>query len=182
MINVDILRHVEHCSNAFVQPRAKKYIPQRWHDTTVAELYALIGVVIYMGIVHLPEQRHYWGHQGLIPGLGLGTYMSGTRFQRLTRVLRCTEKRGHDQAKFGEDRFTKLWAIDEILQMALDRFRAAYRAGQFISIDEAMVAFKGCSPIRTYATGLVFWRFFFARFMRPGSLLPGVPDRVRKLA
>lgn len=38
-----------------------------WHDTTTAEIGAFIGVLLYMGIVHMPRTPDYWNVDSIHP-------------------------------------------------------------------------------------------------------------------
>ena len=57
---------------------------RRWHDVTVEEMKALVGMQILMGISRLPRIEMYWSkHRLLTPGLC--SVMSLTRFEQIFR-------------------------------------------------------------------------------------------------
>ena len=67
--------------------------------------------------------------------------MSSRRFELVLRFLHLADS--EMQPKKGEPGFDKLFKLRPLLNLLLPRFRSSYTPGQYLSIDESMIAFKG---------------------------------------
>lgn len=116
--------------------------PHDWQPTTAAELYAFLGVHLFMGLDRLPRTEMYWsstfGHP-LITSL-----FSRDRFKQLLRFFRVVALDG-DAA----DR-NPLPHVRSLAAKLNASFAAHAAPSQRLTLDEAMVAFKGRSPIKQY--------------------------------
>jgi hypothetical protein len=116
--------------------------PHGWRPTTAAELYAFFGAHLFMGIDRLPRTEMYWsstfGHP-LITSL-----FSRDRFKQLLRFFRVVTL---DEAAEERDPLPHVRALAEKLNAS---FAANASPTQLLTLDEAMVAFKGRSPIKQY--------------------------------
>jgi hypothetical protein len=116
--------------------------PHGWRPTTAAELYAFLGVHLFMGIDRLPRTEMYWsetfGHP-LITSI-----FSRDRFKQLLRFFRVVAP-ADDAAE--RDPLPHVAALAAKLNASFD---AHSSPSQRLALDEAMVAFKGRSPIKQY--------------------------------
>jgi hypothetical protein len=108
----------------------------RWQDTTAQEIKALLGCIIFMGIVCMTDTRSYWAEttrQRFVTDT-----FSRDRFLQLLRCLRFGEGAEGDAAV--EDKLAKLRPfINDIGQ----RFRRVFSPGCALTPDEAMISFSG---------------------------------------
>jgi len=116
--------------------------PHDWRPTTAEELYAFLGVHLFMGIDRLPRTEMYWsqtfGHP-LITSL-----FSRDRFKQLLRFFRVVAL-DEDAA----DR-NPLPHVRSLVAKLNASFAAHASPSQHLTLDEAMVAYKGRSPIKQY--------------------------------
>src|SRR5665648_581952 len=116
--------------------------PHDWRPSTAAELYAFLGAHLFMGIDRLPRTELYWsstfGHP-LITSL-----FSRDRFKQLLRFFRVVAP---DEAAAERDPLPHVRALAEKLNAS---FAAHAAPSQHLTLDEAMVAYKGRSPIKQY--------------------------------
>ena len=116
--------------------------PPDWRPTTAAELYAFLGAHLFMGIDRLPRTELYWsstfGHP-LITSL-----FSRDRFKQLLRFFRVVAP---DAAAAARDPLPHVRSLAAKLNAS---FAAHSAPSQRLTLDEAMVAFKGRSPIKQY--------------------------------
>ena len=116
--------------------------PNDWRHTTTQELYAFLGVHLFMGIDRLPRTDMYWsqtfGHP-LITSL-----FSRDRFKQLLRYFRVAEL---DDDAPARDPLPHIASLAATLNAS---FAAHYHPSQPLALDEAMVAYKGRSPIKQY--------------------------------
>jgi len=116
--------------------------PHNWRPTTAAELYAFLGVHLFMGIDRLPRTEMYWsetfGHS-LITSL-----FSRDRFKQLLRFFRVVAL---DEDAAARNPLPHVRSLAEKLNAS---FAANFTPSQHLTLDEAMVAYKGRSPIKQY--------------------------------
>ena len=116
--------------------------PHDWRHTTAQELYAFIGVHIYMGIDRLPSTEMYWNenyrHEFIV------ALFSRDRFKELLRYFRIVPAPVADAAR---NPIPHVRALAEKLNHS---FAAHYIPTEHLALDEAMCAWKGRSPIKQY--------------------------------
>jgi Transposase IS4 len=116
--------------------------PHGWRPTTAAELYAFLGAHLFMGIDRLPRTEMYWsstfGHP-LITSI-----FSRDRFKQLLRFFRVVAP---DEDAAERNPLPHVRALAAKLNTS---FAAHAAPSQRLTLDEAMVAFKGRSPIKQY--------------------------------
>jgi hypothetical protein len=116
--------------------------PHDWRPTTAEELYAFLGVHLFMGIDRLPRTELYWsstfGHP-LITSL-----FSRDRFKQLLRFFRVVAP---DEDAAARDPLPHVRSLAAKLNAS---FAAQAAPSQRLALDEAMAAYKGRSPIKQY--------------------------------
>ena len=106
------------------------------------EIRAYIGFMILMGINHLPEIRDYWSTDKSLRYAPIADRISRDRFEEKTRYLHFTD---NDKLPArGEDGFSRLQKVDPIIS-ALKQYPHSQ-----LSVDEAMIPFKGRSSMKQY--------------------------------
>ncbi|XP_041983233.1 piggyBac transposable element-derived protein 4-like [Aricia agestis] len=110
----------------------------QWSETTVAELYRLIAVMILMGMCVRGRVDEYWS-TGTLGMPGFRTIMSKDRFLLLMRFLHFVD---NDSISCrGPER--KLAKIKPVLDHLNAAFKAAYTPRREVSIDESLLLWKG---------------------------------------
>jgi hypothetical protein len=116
--------------------------PHAWRHTTAEELYAFLGVHIYMGIDRLPSTEMYWSE--IYRHSFVTSLFSRDRFKQLLSYFRIVPA---PVATTPRDPIPHVRALAEKLNRS---FAQHFTPTQFLTLDEAMVAFKGRSPIKQY--------------------------------
>lgn len=116
--------------------------PHDWRHTTAQELYAFLGVHLFMGIDRLPSIEMYWsaGYQHST----ITSIFSRDRFKQLRRYFRIVSA---PVDAVPRNPIPHVRALAEKLNQS---FAAHFTPTQHLSLDEAMVAYKGRSPIKQY--------------------------------
>ena len=113
-----------------------------WHDVTKEELCAFFGILIVMGIVHLPRQEMYWQQSHpLLQGTQIPEIMTLVRFEQIWRFLHLADS--EKQIPQGQPGHDKLYKVRAFLDLLSERMQSVYRPNREVSIDEAMIPFKG---------------------------------------
>lgn len=116
--------------------------PFGWRPTTAQELYAFIGVHIYMGIDRLPETELYW--TGNYVHSFVTDIFSRDRFKQLRRFFSVVEQNSEYALR---DPIPHVRALAAVLNAS---FAAHYQASTELTLDEAIAAFKGRAAIKQY--------------------------------
>ncbi len=116
--------------------------PHDWRPTTAQELYAFLGAHLFMGIDRLPRTDMYWSATFSHPLIT--SLFSRDRFKQLLRFFRVVAP---DPAAPERDPLPHIRSLAAKLNAS---FAAHSTPSQHLALDEAMVAFKGRSPIKQY--------------------------------
>ena len=108
-----------------------------WFDTTVDELWTFLGLNMYMGIKREPAINDYWRCNSL-GEIVVQKCMSRSRFWSLRRNVHVVDNAAVSPGDNSVGR-----KIKPILDVLGRTFCAAYNPGQELSVDEAMVKYKG---------------------------------------
>ena len=120
----------------------------RWSQITIQELQAYMGFMVLMGIVHLPSIYDYWKKDPIFHYAPIASRISRDRFFELHRYLHfadnsCLHPPGHPQ-------YDKVGKVKPILTRLAQIFRTVYTPQMSVSVDEAMIRFKGRSTLKQY--------------------------------
>ena len=119
-----------------------------WQSVSLPEIWMFLAITILMGIKRLPRISNYWSRDSFIGVPNLGRYMSQTRFWALWSNLHLVDN-DIVPASGGLSR-----KIRPVLETLSHTFLACYSPGQELSVDEAMVKYKGrvggkvCMPVK----------------------------------
>ena len=120
---------------------------KQW-STNAEEIRAYIGFMILMGINRLPEIRDYWSTDQSLRYAPIADRISRDRFEEITRYLHFADN--DKLPAHGEDGFSRLQKVDPIISALKQRFKAMYYPHSQLSVDEAMIPFKGRSSMKQY--------------------------------
>ena len=107
-----------------------------------------MGLNILMGIHVLPALHCYWSSNEYLGVDAVKKVMTKARFVKLTQYLHLCNN--EDAAAFGEPGYNPLFKVQPLLDIVKKSFSAGYKPQRDLSIDEAMVAFKGRSHLKQY--------------------------------
>ena len=116
---------------------------KQW-STDEKEMKAYLGFRILMGIVREPEIRDYWSRNELLHYSPIASRISRNRFEEITRYFHLVDNSTLPQR--GQPGFHRLQKVKGVLDMVRERFTAVYSPHACISVDEAMIPFKGETP------------------------------------
>lgn len=110
---------------------------KRWVDTSANEIWVFLGIVCLMGVKRLPRIRNYWSQTTLLGDKRVKQAMSYNRFMALWAHLHCVDN--HTLVNCSDPNSK----IKPIVDIVSHRFLASYHPSQELSVDEAMVKYKG---------------------------------------
>ena len=128
-------------TNLYARQRQREKPDSKWYDTTPEEVKAFIGVNIIMGIDKKPAVYLYWSSDPFLGNPGIQAVFSRDRFEALMRYMHLNDSslsqpRGHPH-------YDPLYKIRPLLQLCTHNFRHEVVPGQDLSLDEAMIKYKG---------------------------------------
>ena len=100
-----------------------------------------------MGIHVLPQLDNYWSSDDYLGVRGIMAVTSRSRFKKITQYFHINNTTAVARGERGYDPLHK---IRPLLSATSNSFARRYRPGRDLSIDEAMVAFKGRSFMKQY--------------------------------
>ena len=110
------------------------------------EIRKVIGIVLYMGIIKLPQRRMYWSPKTRVDLIA--SAMSINRFEEIVSVLHF-----NDNNKLPK-RDSPLYNRGFKVQPIIDHFRAKFSIlatpETYMSVDEQIVPFKGAHSLKRY--------------------------------
>ena len=125
---------------------------RHWAEpTTASEIKLFFTANIMMGIVRLPRIRNYWANDSRLNVSAVSSLMSRNRFEAISRYIHLTEREA-EQTGGGRGQHP-LHKVHPLIEQLQRKFPAHYKPGKEISIDEAMVKFKGRVHIKQYIRG-----------------------------
>ncbi|XP_064607844.1 piggyBac transposable element-derived protein 3-like [Liolophura sinensis] len=108
---------------------------------TVEEINKALGILLYMGVVKMPNRRMYWCPSTKVPLISES--MSRNRFERIMSCLHFNDNSSNDGTQ-------KLFKIQPFLDHVQQRFKGVVVPETYQCIDEMMVAFKGRHSLKQY--------------------------------
>ena len=145
----DMLEAIVEQTNLFAQQYidshelSRRSRVQQWakspHD--VVELKKFLALIIIMGLISYPSIEDYWVTSWPFATPTFSSILKRDRFSLLMRFLHL-----NDSSKYipkGEPGYDALYKLRPFADPLIANFRAAYTLGCEVSVDEAMIGFKG---------------------------------------
>ena len=127
------------------QPPGSSY---NWTDTTESEMKLFMGIHLAMGVHKLPSVEDYWSQHPLLGAPGISRGMPIQRFKALQSCLHLNDNT--TARKRGEPGYDKLHKIRPVMESIRENCQRCYSLHREVSVDEAMVGFKGRSSMKQY--------------------------------
>ena len=121
---------------------------EKWDKVTIEELCAYMGFMLLMGIVHLPSLYDYCKNDEVYHYSPIANKISRNRFHELHRYLHFVDN--STLLPPGSPDYDRLGKVRPVADILSERVAAVYEPGRDISIDEAMIPFKGRSSLKQY--------------------------------
>ena len=123
-------------------------IVDQWNDITMEELMAYLGFMILMGLVPLPSIHDYWQRSPVFHYSPIADKISRDRFCEIQRFLHFVDN--DFLQPYGSDGYDRLGKVRPIIDHLVGKYLEMYNPNKQVSIDEAMVPYKGRSSMKQY--------------------------------
>lgn len=137
----------------------KRIYEDNWHGVDSIEMHAYFGLLLLAGVYksHNESTESLWNAD-----TGRNIFratMSLQRFKIISRAIRFDNR----ETRAGRRERDKLAAIRELWDKWIEILPKLYNPGEFVTVDEQLVAFRGKCPFRQYMPskpakyGIKFW-------------------------
>ena len=117
-------------------------------STDAAEIRAYLGFMLLMGINELPEIRDYWSSHEYLRYAPIADRISRNHFETITRYLHFVDNATLPSR--GQDGYSRLQKVEPVITALKANFMSVYYPHCQVSIDEAMIPYKGRSSMKQY--------------------------------
>ena len=148
MFPEDLIEHIVSETNRFAQECIAAKPDPKWRETTLEEMKAFLGVHVLFGIKQLPANHLYWSSDPLIGVPSVQKVMSRNRFDKLSQYFHLNNNAR--QVPREDPRHDKLFKVRPVLDCVVENCKEKLRPGRNLSVDEAMVKFKGRLGMKQY--------------------------------
>ena len=143
-----LLNYIVEQSNKFALECMGEEKFASWTKITVEELQAYMGFMILMGLIKLPSIFDYWKKDETYHYSPIASRITRDRFFELSRYLHFANN--STLAPPTSPDYNKLGKVQPVLDQLRHSFQSVYSPGKNISVDEAMIPFKGRSSLKQY--------------------------------
>ena len=112
-----------------------------WRETDAEEVKAFFALNILFGIKQLPKVYSYWSRNQLLGVPEVQKIFPRNRFAKISQYLHLNDKRR--ELPRGHANHDKLFKVRPLLDSVVEAIKSEYRPSKNVSIDEAMIPFKG---------------------------------------
>lgn len=128
------------------RPHPRRASMRDWKPIDKEEFQKFLSLCLLMGNISMPSMKHYWKQKsGLYYHPLFGKIMSRNRFETILRVLRF-----YDPNDFTGRNIPAKGKVEYILIEFVKNFKKAYYPGKHLSLDEALLGFKGRLSYKQY--------------------------------
>ena len=122
----------------------KQRFARPWQDITVEDMKAFVGLLIIMGVLKLPRLEMYWQVESdVLRTPGISSVMSRIQFEQIWRFLHLADN-------LQDDKTDKLFKVRHFIDLITTQFSENYTLHQPVTIDEAMIPYKGRLSFKQY--------------------------------
>ena len=105
-------------------------------------------MILYMGIARLPKIELYWSNKHELIRQHVAEVMPLVRFQQILRYLHLNDS--EHQVGANQPGYDPLYKVSKMLDIVTPNFDHEYNLNESISVDEAMIPFKGRLSFKQY--------------------------------
>ena len=127
-------------SSPIIKPRSRLHLWKK-NALTAVEYLKFLALVVVMGVHRLPQTEDHWITKWPYGGQAFSKIMTRDRFSLILRFFHLNDSKNY--IKRGESGYDPLYKIRPLLTSLMKNFNSSYTPNKELSLDEAMVSYKG---------------------------------------
>jgi hypothetical protein len=116
---------------------------RKWHDLTVENLKAYLGMLLLMPMIHKPKLRDYWSNSVLTDAPAIKTIFSRDEFFQIKSAVKFYDTKNFNQ----NDRLSRMRPL---MNSIISNTSRLYAPPRDLTLDETMIKFSGRSNFKVY--------------------------------
>jgi hypothetical protein len=116
----------------------------KWSDINITEMKKFFAILILMGQVRKDSLKEYWSTDPFIATNIFRELLTRNRFEHIWKAWHFSD---NEEVSGTTDR---LYKIRPVLEYLVEKFQNVYKPKQELSLDEAMIPWRGRLRIKTY--------------------------------
>jgi len=121
---------------------------KNWTIINISDIKIWIAINILMGYHKLPSYRNYWSKDPNFNVPIVSEAMSRNLFSKILSNIHLVDNKKMPSKT--SKNYSKTYKIDNFMQILKHNFQKNYILGEYVSIDESMIKFKGRSSLKQY--------------------------------
>jgi Transposase IS4 len=113
---------------------------------TMKELRQVVGILMYISVVRMPNTRMFWSKNMGHPAVN--QVMPRERFENIIMLMHMSDNR--EQPAPGAPNYDKLYKVRKLLEYLNINFQQHAEMEKVVSVDEQMIPFKGRLGFKVY--------------------------------
>ncbi|GFO04588.1 PiggyBac transposable element-derived protein 4-like [Plakobranchus ocellatus] len=135
-------------TNCYAEQCIAQHPNSSWYPTWIEEMRAFLAIQIFFGIPPRPRLWMYWSEDPRFHDSYISSIMTIARFKNLSQYFHCRDT--SNAPRRDQPAFDPLFKVRNIVSKTQETFRAHFQAQRELSVDEAMVGFKGRLSFKQY--------------------------------
>lgn len=119
-----------------------------WKPVTIDDIRKYLYMNIMFGVHWMPDYRLYWNKDNLLRVSAFADVFGRQRFEKIHQYFHLSDN--SSMPARGEDGFDPLYKIRPLLDIVRNACSAVYKPNREISVDEAMIKYKGRVGFRQF--------------------------------
>ena len=141
-----IVRETNRYADQFIRSNElpRRSFVRKWTETNNKEIQKFIGILLIVGMNHLPKMRLYWSKNPMYRNELICKNMTRSWFDLLLKFIHFSD---NEQNRRNPDRLVK---VKEVLDRIQKNFQDALKPEGAVVIDETMIPWRGRLVFRQY--------------------------------
>eukprot|EP00106_Octopus_bimaculoides_P003298 XP_014770740.1 PREDICTED: piggyBac transposable element-derived protein 4-like [Octopus bimaculoides] len=119
-----------------------------WQPTYTAELRVFFTINIMLGVKQLPRLGNYWSPDIRYGDPYISSIMSKTRYSEISQYLHLIDSA--NASSKNDPNYDPLHKVRPVMDLLLNSYKTVYLPGKNLSVDEAMIGYKGRVHFQQY--------------------------------
>jgi hypothetical protein len=119
-----------------------------WTPVDMPEMKVFLAIILYQGLVRLPNYDMYWSTNDLINLKSITSYMTRDRFYNILSFVHACDNSAEPPRD--SPNYDPGYKISRLSSMLVNKWKQAYKPKREVSIDETLVPYKGRTKLLQY--------------------------------